>query len=114
MAPLWLRGALVGKLGAAFATAGEGGRGGTELALISMLANLAEHGVLLVPMHNRLPGFRAAGSHWGAAARTNPRAGVAGPTDEQLEAARSQGRFLAECTRRWLAGARAEAAGSGD
>ena len=105
MAPLWLRGALVGKLGAAFASAGEGGRGGTELALISMLANLAEHGALLVPMHNRMEGFRAAGSHWGPAARTNPREGVPGPTEEQLVAARSHGRFVAECARRWLAGA---------
>jgi NAD(P)H dehydrogenase (quinone) len=102
--PLWLQGALVGRLGAAFVSAGEGGRGGGELALISLLAYLAENGLLLVPMHNRMAGFRQAGSHWGPLARTNPVDGVAGPSDAQLEAARAHGRHLAECTARWLRG----------
>lgn len=103
-APLWIEGALRGKVGAAFASAGEGGRGGGELALVSLLAFLAENGLLLVPMHSRLAGFRAAGCHWGPLARTNPRDGVAGPTDAQLEAARSHGRHVAECAARWLRG----------
>lgn len=110
MAPLWLQGSLVGKLGAAFVSAGEGGRGGGELALLSLLANLAEHGMLLVPMHNRLDGFRSAGCHWGALAQTNPRDGVPGPTDEQLVAARAQGQWVAACTQRWLAGSGGSAA----
>jgi NAD(P)H dehydrogenase (quinone) len=103
-APLWLEGKLVGKVGAAFATAGEGGRGGGELALVSLLAYLAENGLLLVPMHNRQKGFRSAGCHWGPLARTNPRDGVAGPTDAQLAAARAHGQHVAECTARWLRG----------
>jgi NAD(P)H dehydrogenase (quinone) len=101
---LWLQGRLVGKLGGALVTAGDGEAGGAELALVSLLANLAEHGILLVPMHNRLPGFRHAGCHWGPLARTNPNGGPPGPTPEQLEAARSHGRWLAECTARWLRG----------
>lgn len=105
IAPLWLQGKLVGKLGAAFASAGEGGRGGGELTLISLVANLAEHGMLIVPMHNRLAGFRAAGCHWGSLAATNPRDGVPGPTEAQLEASRSHGGFVAECAARWAAGA---------
>jgi NAD(P)H dehydrogenase (quinone) len=105
-APLWLQGRLVGKLGAAFASAGEGGRGGGELALLSLLAYLAENGLLLVPMHNRLEGFRAAGCHWGPLARTNPQGGEPGPSQAQLLAARAHGRHLAECTARWLAGGR--------
>ena len=104
MAPLWLRGQLVGKLGAAFASAGEGERGGTELTLIALLANLAEHGMLLVPMHNRLEGFKAGGSHWGPMARTNPSRGDPGPSDAELAAARSHGHHIAECTARWLRG----------
>jgi len=104
-APLWLEGRLLGRIGAAFATAGEGGRGGGELSLLALLAYLAENGLLLVPMNNRLPGFRAAGCHWGPLARTNPGANAPGPTDAQLEAARSHGRHVAECTARWLAGA---------
>ena len=109
LAPLWLAGRLVGKLGAAFVTAGAGARGGAELALVSIHAFLAEQGMLLVPMPNRLAGFRAGGSHWGPVAWTNPRGGVAGPTPEHLEAARAHGRFVAECTARWLAGASASA-----
>ena len=103
-APLWLRGALVGRLGAAFATAGAGARGGGELALLALLANLAEHGMLLVSMPNRLEGFDAAGCHWGPVAWTNPRSGKAGPTAAHLVAARAHGRHVAECTARWLAG----------
>lgn len=101
MSPLWMEGRLIGRLGAAFVTAGLGGRGGAELALLSLLSNLAEHGMLLVPMPNRLEGFRAGGSHWGAVAWTSPRKGEAGPTDRHLVAARAQGRFVAECAARW-------------
>lgn len=100
-APLWMQGRLVGKLGAAFVSAGAGARGGAELALLGLLANLAEHGMLLVPMHNRLDGFASAGCHWGPVAWTNPRSGKAGPTAEHLVACRAHGRWVAECTARW-------------
>jgi NAD(P)H dehydrogenase (quinone) len=104
LAPLWLSGALIGKVGAVFASAGNGGRGGGELTLISLLANLAEHGMLLVPMHNRLPQYLDAGCHWGPLAWTNPRAGQAGPLPAHLEAARAHGRNVAEWTARWQRG----------
>jgi len=107
LAPLWLTGALIGKVGAAFASAGNGGRGGGELTLISLLANLAEHGLLLVPMHNRLPQYLEAGCHWGLLAWTNPRAGEAGPTPAHLEAARGHGEHVARTAERWLRGASA-------
>lgn len=109
VAPLWLGGRLRGKLGAAFVSAGEGERGGGELALLALLAWLAENGILLVPMHNREPGFRDAGCHWGPLARTNPKGGEAGPTEAQLDACRAHGRHVAECGRRWLAGAASRA-----
>ncbi|MDJ0864688.1 MAG: flavodoxin domain-containing protein [Myxococcota bacterium] len=104
-APLWMQGALVGKLGAAFVSSGMGARGGAELALLSLLADLAEHGMLLVSMPSRLESFRAGGSHWGPVAWTAPRGAGAGPTDGHLSAARAHGRHLAECTARWLRGA---------
>jgi NAD(P)H dehydrogenase (quinone) len=100
VAPLWMQGRLVGKLGAAFVSAGAGARGGAELALLALLANLAEHGMLLVPMHNRLEGFAQAGCHWGPVAWTNPRSGKAGPTEDHLAACRAHGRWVAECTAR--------------
>ena len=105
LAPLWLTGALIGKVGAVFASAGNGGRGGGELTLISLLANLAEHGMLLVPMHNRLPQYLEAGCHWGPLAWTNPRAGNAGPTAAHLEAARAHGEHVANTAARWQRGA---------
>ncbi len=99
--PLWMQGELKGKLGAVFASAGAGGRGGGELTLISLLATLAEHGLLLVPMHNRLDHFAAAGCHWGPLAETNPGATGPGPTETQLASARAHGRWVAECVARW-------------
>src|SRR5262245_42571448 len=57
LAPLWLEGALIGKVGAAFVSAGLGGRGGAELTLLSLWANLAENGLLLVPMNNSVPNY---------------------------------------------------------
>ena len=101
---LWMQGKLVGKLGAAFASGGMGARGGGELTLLSMLATLAEHGMLLIPMHNRLEGFGQAGCHWGPVAWTSPRDGTVGPTADHLSAARAHGRFVAECGARWLRG----------
>ncbi len=103
--PLWLQGRLAGKLGAAFVSAGAGGRGGAELALVSLHATLAEHGMLLVSMPSRLEGFAEAGCHWGPMAWTHPRGGTPGPTAEHLAAARAHGRHVAECTARWLRGA---------
>lgn len=104
IAPLWMQGRLVGRIGAAFASAGNGGRGGGELALISLWAHLAEHGMLTVPMHNRLAGYADAGCHWGPLAWTNPRAGEAGPTAGHLEAAHAHGRHVAETAARWALG----------
>lgn len=104
LAPLWLTGGLIGKVGAAFASAGNGGRGGGELTLISLLANLAEHGMLLVAMPNRAPQYQEAGCHWGPLAWTNPRAGQSGPTPAHLEAARGHGEHVARTAARWLRG----------
>jgi NAD(P)H dehydrogenase (quinone) len=106
-APLWLAGRLRGKIGAAFVSAGEGERGGGELALLALLSWLAENGILLVPMHNREPGFRDAGCHWGPLARTNPKGGEPGPSEAELVACRAHGRHVAECVRRWVAGSAA-------
>ena len=102
--PLWLQGKLRGRLGAAFVSSGQGGRGGAELTLISLLSALAEHGLILVSMPNRLEGFAEAGSHWGPVSWTNPRQGEPGPTTAHLSAARSHGRHIAQCTARWLRG----------
>jgi NAD(P)H dehydrogenase (quinone) len=104
LAPLWIQSALTGKVGAAFASGGQGGRGGAELTLISLWAALAEHGMLLVPMHSRTAHYAEAGCHWGPVAWTNPRHGEAGPTAAHLAATRAHGRHVAEVTARWRRG----------
>lgn len=103
-AALWLQGALVGRIGAAFVSAGAGARGGAELALLSLWAFLAENGMLLVSS-DRSEGYGTAGCHWGPVAWTNPRRGVAGPTEAHLAMARAHGRHVAACAARWYAGA---------
>lgn len=103
-APLWLAGRLEGRVGGAFVSAGAGGRGGAELVLISLLAALAEHGMLIVPMHNRLEGFGEGGCHWGPLAWTQPRGGRPGPTEGHLTAARAHGAHVARAAARWLRG----------
>jgi NAD(P)H dehydrogenase (quinone) len=105
LAPLWLQGKLVGKVGAAMACGGSGGRGGAELALISMFSNMAEHGMLLVPTHNRLEGYSHAGTRWGPVVTANPPGGPPGPSEDELVLVRAHGRWVAECTARWVAGA---------
>lgn len=98
-APQWLAGRLAGKLGAAFVTAGLGGRGGAELTLISLHAFLAEHGYLLVPMPRGLPGFSEAGCHWGPIVETGLGGGT--PSDAARDALRAHGRHIAEAAMRW-------------
>jgi NAD(P)H dehydrogenase (quinone) len=112
-APLWLRGTLRGRLGAAFTSAGDGGRGGAEMTLLSMLGTLAQHGMLIVGMPHSLEGFHEAGMHWGPVAETQPKGREPGPTEAQLVAVRSHGRWVAECAARWRRGqSSAEGAGS--
>lgn len=98
-APQWLAGQLSGKLGAAFVTAGLGGRGGAELTLISLHAFLAAHGFLLVPMPRGLPGFSEAGCHWGPIVETGLGAGTI--REAAREALRAHGRHIAATAARW-------------
>jgi len=64
---LWMKGALIGKVGAVFNTGGSGGAGGAELVLLSMLTNLAENGMTLITHPNNTPGYKPDGMHWGPA-----------------------------------------------
>lgn len=93
---LWMKGALVGKVGAVFNTGGSGGAGGAELAMLSLLSNLAENGMILVTHPRNAPGYKPDGMHWGPTCVTGR--GDAGPKEEHLTAARGHGKRLAEVT----------------
>lgn len=92
---------MVGKVGAAFASGGGYGNagGGCEGTLLAMLTNLAEMGMILVPMPKTTPGYPYGGLQWGAYGRS---AGVhmeqTGVTDERLEAAHHHGANVARVT----------------
>lgn len=96
--PLWMKDALVGKVGAVFASASGFGStgGGSELTMLSLLANFAELGMILVPLPKNTPGYPKAGLHWGPCARTgSEHLEPIGASDDKLEAAHYHGANVA-------------------
>jgi len=65
--PAWFYDDVVGRVGAVFTAGGGHGQagGGAEMTQLSMLANLAACGMVLVPLPKTTPGFEHAGMHWG-------------------------------------------------
>jgi NAD(P)H dehydrogenase (quinone) len=89
--PLWQQGALVNKVGSAFASVATA-HGGHETTLWSMMTPMANLGMIIVP-----PGYSdavmfAGGSPYGATATT----GGGAPGGADLAAARHQGKRVAE------------------
>jgi len=69
---LWMKDQLVGKVGAVCATGsgfGNGG-GGAEMTMLSMLTNIAELGMIIVPLPKSTPGYSRGGLQWGPWARS--------------------------------------------
>ena len=98
--PLWQKGALVNKVGAAFTSVATQ-HGGHETTLWSIMTPMANLGMILVP-----PGYSdavmfAGGSPYGATATT----GGGAPGAPDLAAARHQGKRVAEVTG-WITHAR--------
>lgn len=69
---LWMKDALVGKVGAVFASGGGfgGAGGGCELTLLAMLNNLVELGLVIVPLPKNTPGYSGGGLQWGPYGRS--------------------------------------------
>lgn len=101
-AMMWIQNGLVGRVGAVFASgSGIGHAGaGVELALLALLANLAELGMIIVPLPKNTPGYRTNGLHWGPTAITGEGddGRPLGVADEQLTAARHHGMNVARVT----------------
>lgn len=97
---LWMGDKIVGKVGAVFVSGGGFGNagGGCELAMLAMMTNLAELGLLLVPLPKNTPGYPKGGLQWGPYGRSmtedlSPIDG--GVPDERIEVARNHGANVA-------------------
>lgn len=98
---MWMQDALVGKVGGVFASgAGYGGAGGgSELTMLALLNNMAELGMIIVPLPKKTPGYPLGGLQWGPYGRS---AGVnmeqTGVAEESLEVANHHGTHVARVT----------------
>ncbi len=101
LGPLWLTSEFEGRVGALFATgSGRGGAGaGAELNMLSMLAVLAELGMILVPLPHRTAGYDSGGLHWGPFFRTAVKGGRPVLLNADLTVARRHGLHVARVTR---------------
>ncbi|MCF8031496.1 MAG: NAD(P)H-dependent oxidoreductase [Desulfarculaceae bacterium] len=97
---LWMGDKVIGKVGAVFACgSGYGGAGsGAELTLLAMLNNLAELGMILVPLPKNAPNYQQSGLQWGAYGRAHnedlsPIDG--GLPDERTQPSRAHGVHIA-------------------
>ena len=97
--PLWVKGALVGKVGSAF-TSTASQHGGQEMTITSIHTTLLHHGMIIVGLPYSWPGNAqmeeiSGGTPYGA--RTIAGAdGSRQPSGNELEGARYQGRHVAE------------------
>ena len=76
---LWMKNAINGKIGGVFTTGSGYGSagGGCELTMLGILSNMAELGLIMVPLPKNTPGYQFGGLQWGPYARS------ASPTMEQ-------------------------------
>ncbi len=94
---LWVKGALVGKVGSVFTSTGTGG--GNESTIISFLSTLIHHGMVFVGLPYACPELTdisevKGGSPWGAATIAGAD-GSRKPSEKELAQARFQGAHVA-------------------
>jgi NAD(P)H dehydrogenase (quinone) len=97
---LWMKGALVGKIGSVFTSTGTGG--GNESTIISFVTTLMHHGMVYVGLPYACPELAdisevKGGSPWGAATIAGAD-GSRQPSAKELAQARFQGRHVATLT----------------
>lgn len=100
--PLWVKGALIGKVGAVFTT-NSTAHSGKESTLLTMLIPLFHLGFILVGVPPSVPETAVAGSYYGACATSGPGADLS-LTDEDTVVARALGERVAEVTQRLMRG----------
>ncbi len=105
---LWVKGALVGKVGSVFASTASQ-HGGQETTITSFHSTLLHHGMIIVGLPYAYPGLTrmdevSGGTPYGATTLAGPD-GARQPTENELGAARFQGRHVAEIAARLERGA---------
>ncbi len=98
---LWTKGSLVGKVGSVF-TSSATQHGGQESTILSFYTNLLHHGMIVVGLPYTFEGQMrldeiTGGSPYGASTIAGTR-GERIPSQNELNAARFQGKFVAEIT----------------
>ena len=99
---LWMQDLAVGKVAGVFATgSGFGGAGGgAELTLLSMLNNIAEMGMVMIPLPKNTPGYAKGGMQWGAYGRTaDENLTPVGVSEDALGVARLHGTNIARAAK---------------
>ena len=96
--PLWMKGALVGKVGSVF-TASATQHGGQEATIFTMIPTLLHHGMIVVGLPYAFEGLGRTDeitgcSPYGASTITRPDGGRM-PSENELAGARFQGRHVA-------------------
>jgi NAD(P)H dehydrogenase (quinone) len=98
---LWAKGALNGKVGSAFGGSATP-HGGNESTILSLYNPMAHLGLIIVPTgYADAAMFKGAGTPYGASVVSgNP---PAGPTPEELDVGRHQGRRVAQIAKKLIA-----------
>lgn len=94
----WMQDKMVGKVGAVFASGSGFGNtgGGAELTMLALLSNIAELGMVIVPLPKSTPGYAVGGLHWGPYGRAHGEdMSPTGVSEEKLEAAKCHGAHVA-------------------
>ncbi len=97
-AGLWMKDLLIGKVGAVFASGGGFGNagGGCEITLLSLLNNLVELGMIIIPLPKNTPGYAKGGLQWGPYSRSmGENMEQTGVSEENLKAAFHHGVHIA-------------------
>lgn len=97
--PLWMKGALIGKVGSVFASTGTQ-HGGQETTITSFHSTLLHHGMIIVGVPYSEPGLTnmaeiSGGTPYGATTLAGAD-GSRQPTESELKIARYQGKHVAE------------------
>ncbi len=105
--PLWVKGALVGKVGSVFASSNTQ-HAGQESTLLSFMITLLHHGMIVVGLPMPKVTIQTVdevmgGSPYGATTIAGPE-GSRRPSEAELRMAAFQGRHVAEVTRALIAG----------